>query len=205
MGSALVQKARVRTNPTKDSVCGVQVQAVEFAQLWASYPDSAPFVDPKTGKPPPGYENQCAIKVSLAIHGVGVEMKSFRGAAEKVNGLPAALLASQLAAWLKQQPFCGLPKSAESVTGADWQSKIRGRTGIVYFADYWARSVKEKASDKPTGDHIDLWSGARLTATGMSFFSTMGRRLGLGSLGAGTSWGYSDLGRSSEILFWEIQ
>jgi len=39
----------------------------------------------------------------------------------------------------------------------------------------------------------------------MSFFSTMGRRLGLDSLGAGTSWGYSDLGRSSEILFWEIE
>lgn len=205
MGSALVQKARVRTNARRDSVCGVRVQAVEFAQLWASYPDSAPFVDPKTGKPPPGYENQCAIKVSVAIHGVGVEMKSFRGAAEKVNGLPAALLASQLAAWLKQQPFCGLPKSAESVTGADWQSKIRGRTGIVYFADYWARSVKEKTSEQPSGDHIDLWNGARLTATGMSFFSTMGRRLGLGSLGAGTSWGYSDLSRSSEILFWEIQ
>jgi hypothetical protein len=46
MGSALVQKARVRANPTNDSVCGVKVQAVEFAQLWASYPDSASFVDP---------------------------------------------------------------------------------------------------------------------------------------------------------------
>ncbi|EKU84616.1 hypothetical protein ABIB42_002221 [Massilia sp. UYP32] len=205
MNSTLVQKARVRTNTRKESVCSVLVKAVEFSTLWASYPDNPPFVDPRTGKPPPGYENQCAIKVSVAIHGVGVEMKSFRGAAEKVNGLPAALLASQLAAWLKQQPFCGLPTSAENVTGADWQNKIRGRTGIVYFADYWARNGREKASGKPTGDHIDLWNGARLTATGMSFFSTMGRRLGLDSLGAGTSWGYSDLGRSSEILFWEIE
>jgi hypothetical protein len=205
MGSALVQKAKVRSNTKKDSVCSVQVAAAEFSTLWASYPDSPPFVDPKTGKPPPGYENQCAIKVSVAIHGVGVEMKSFRGVAEKVSGLPVALLASQLAAWLKQQPFCGVPKSPEDVTGADWHSKIRGRTGIVYFADYWARSAKETASGKPTGDHIDLWNGSRLTATGMSFFSTMGRRLGLSSLGAGTSWGYSDLGRSSEILFWEIK
>lgn len=109
MGSALAQKARVRTNSKKDLVCSVNVQAAEFATLWASYPGGLPFVDPKTGKPPPGYENQCAIKVSVAIHGVGVEMKSFRGAAESVNGLPAALLASQLAAWLKQQPFCGCP------------------------------------------------------------------------------------------------
>lgn len=205
MGSALAQKARIRTNTTMDSVCSVRVQAAEFATLWASYPGSPPFVDPKTGKPPPGYENQCAIKVSVAIHGVGIEMKSFRGAAETVNGLPAALLASQLAAWLKQQPFCGLPTSPENVTGAEWQNRIRGRTGIVYFADYWARNAKEEAGDKPTGDHIDLWNGSRLTATGMSFFSTMGRRLGIGSLGAGTSWGYSDLSRSSEILFWEIK
>lgn len=205
MGSALIQKARVRTNTTKESVCSVQVQAAEFANLWASYPSAYPYVDPKTGKPPPGYENQCAIKVSVAIHGVGVEMKSFRGAAERVGGLPAALLASQLAAWLKQQPFCGLPKAPENVTGADWQDKIRSRTGIVYFADYWTRNAKEKASGRPTGDHIDLWNGSRLTATGRSFFSTMGRRLGLGSFGAGTSWGYSDLGRSSEILFWEIK
>lgn len=66
--------------------------------------------------------------------------------------------------------------------------------GIVYFADYWARNARKKASGKPTADHIDLWNGSRLTATGMSFFPTMGRRLGLDSLGADTSWGYSDVG-----------
>lgn len=205
MGSALVQKARVRTNTNKDSVCSVQVRAAEFVVLWASYPSAYPFVNPKTGKPPPGYENQCAIKVSVAIHGIGVQMKSFRGAAEKVNGLPVALLASQLAAWLKLQPFCGLPKAPENVAGDNWQAKIRGRTGIVHFADYWARNESERAIDKPTGDHVDLWNRSRLTATGRSFFSTLGRRLGIGSVGGGRAWGYSDLGRSSEILFWEIQ
>ena len=204
MGNALAQKTRVRTNLRTDSVCSMQVQAAEFATLWASYPDNPPFVDPRTGKPPPGYENQCAIKVSVSIHGVGVEMKSFRGAAEKLNGLPAALLGSQLAAWRKQQPFYGLPTSPENVTGAGWQNKIRGRTGIVYFADYWARNARAKASGKPTGDYIDLWNGSR-TATDMSFFSTMGRRIGLDSLGVGTSWGYLDLGRSSEIQFWEVK
>jgi hypothetical protein len=201
----LTQQARVRTNTTRDSVCSVQVEAVAFAKLWESYPGGHPYVDPKTGKPPPGYSNQCAIKVSIAIHGVGIQMKSFRGAAVKVNGLPCASLAAELAGWLKLQPFCGLPKSPEAVTGPDWQDNIRGKTGIIYFANYWARDAGEKSSDKPTGDHIDLWNGSRLTATGMSFFSTLGRRLGLNSLGAGTSWGYSDLGKSTEILFWEIK
>lgn len=205
MSKALKQKAKVRTNTVKESVCSVDVEPVKFARLWEAYPGGHPYVDPKTGKPPPGYENQCAIKVSIAIHGVGVEMKSFRGAAVQMNGRTTAVGAAQLAAWLKLQPFCGLPMSPEKATGADWQDKIRGKTGIVYFADYWARNAGEKTADRPTGDHIDLWNGSRLTATGMSFISTLGRRIGLNSVGAGTSWGYSDLGRSSEILFWDIK
>jgi hypothetical protein len=206
MGSAaLKQQARVRTNTTRNSVCSVQVEAVTFAKLWKSYPSGHPYVDAKTGNPPPGYDNQCAIKVSVAIHGVGVEMKSFQGAVVMMDGLKTAVGAAQLAAWLKLQPFCGLPRWPEKVTGADWQDKIRGRTGIVYFENYWARNDSEKANDKPTGDHIDLWNGSRLTAGGVSFFSTLGRRLGLNSVGAGTAWGYSDLGRSTEILFWEIK
>jgi hypothetical protein len=205
MGSALVQKTRIRTNTTKDSVCSVTVEAVNFATLWKAYPSSAPFVDPQTGKPPPGYENQCAIKVSVALHGAGVAMKSFRGAIVTVNGLRSAILADQMSTWLKKQPFCGLPMWPEKVTGEHWQDKIKGRTGIVYFANYWARNAGEKSAMRPTGDHIDLWNGSRLTATGMSFISTMGRRFGLSSIGAGTSWGYSDLGKSTEILFWEVK
>lgn len=205
MSKVLTQKARIPTNTHKESVCSVQVEAVRFATLWESYPSAYPFVDPKTGKPPPGYENQCAIKVSCALHGAGIAMKSFRGSAVTVNGKKTGILAAQLAAWLKLQPFCGLPMWPEKATGESWQDRIRGKTGIVYFADYWARNAGEKAASRPTGDHIDLWNGSRLTATGMSFISTMGRRLGFSSIGAGTSWGYSDLGKSSEILFWEIR
>lgn len=200
-GRALVQKAQVRTNTTKDSVCSLQIEAVTFAKLWESYPSGHPYVD-KTGKPPPGYENQCAIKVSVAIHGAGIEMRSFRGAAVTMDGLKTAVVATQLAAWLKLQPFCGLPMQPENVTGKDWQDKIRGRTGIVYFENYWRRHGETRTA---TGDHIDLWNGSRLTATGWSLFSTLGRRIGLNELGAGTDWGYSDLGKSTEILFWEVK
>jgi hypothetical protein len=204
MADRLKQKARIRTNTVKESVCSVEVEPVKFAKLWDSYPGGHPYVDAKTGKPPPGYENQCAIKVSIAIHSVGVEMKSFRGAAVKMNGLTTAVGAAQLADWLKVQPFCGLPMWPEKATGADWQDKIRDKTGIVYFADYWAR--RGESAVRPTGDHIDLWNGSRLTASGMSFFSTFGRRLGITTARLpGTDWSYSDLGKSSEILFWEIK
>jgi hypothetical protein len=198
----LAQQAQVKTNTTKDSVCSVNVGAVTFAKLWESYPSGHPYVDPKTGKPPKGYENQCAIKVSMAIHGAGIEMKSFQGAVVMMDGLKTAVGATQLANWLKLQPFCGLPKAPENVTGPEWQDKIKGRTGIVYFENYWRRHGETSA---PSGDHIDLWDGSRLTATGWSFFSTLGRRVGLREAGAGTDWGYSDAGKSTAILFWEVK
>ena len=64
--------------------------------------------------------------MSKAIHGAGIEMKSFNGASVKVDNLKAAVGATQLADWLKLQPFCGLPKEPENVTGKDWQDKIKG-------------------------------------------------------------------------------
>jgi hypothetical protein len=201
----LQQRATITTNKTPGSVCTVNVPVVTFATLWAGYPSSPPYVDPKTGKPPPGYSNQCAIKISASVHAAGVEMKSFKGRSKIVlNGKNAAGLAEELAAWLKTQPFCGLPTKPEAVTGADWQTKIKGRTGIVYFADYWKRNTDAK--ERPTGDHIDLWNGSRLTASGLlGTLTTMARFLGQRSIGAGTDWGYSDLGTSREILFWEVR
>lgn len=202
MGDALVQRARVRTNTRKESVCSVQVQAADFAKLWASYPSGHPYVDPSTGKPPPGYENQCAIKVSMAIHGVGIEMKSFRGAAVTMNGFKTAIVATQLAAWLKLQPFCGLPKEPEDITGKSWQDTIKGRTGIIYFENYWRCAGETRTA---TGDHIDLWNGSRMTTNAANNV----RRFGLSRVQwlpwPLDSFNFSDLGDSTTILFWELR
>jgi hypothetical protein len=202
MGKVLTQQVRIRTNTTKDSVCSIQVEAVTFAKLWESYPGGHPYVDSKTGEPPKGYENQCAIKVSVAIHGAGVEMKSFRGAAVKMNGLTSAIAATQLAAWLTLQPFCGLPREAENVTGQDWQNKVSGRTGIIYFENYWKRAGETKTA---TGDHIDLWNKSKLTPNAANNV----RRLGVTSIqwlpGPLARFNFSDLGNSTKILFWEVK
>lgn len=205
MANSLVQQTRIRTNATKDSVCSVNVDAVSFGQMWESYPSGHPYVDPKTGKAPQGFSNQCAIKVIMAIHGAGIEMRSFNGAFITLNGRKTAYVAAQLAAWLTLQPFCGFPRLPDNVTGKDWQDKINDRTGITYFANYWARDASEKVSGRATGDHIDLWNGSRLTATGMSFLSTYGRYIGINAVAPGTNLGYSDIRNSTEILFWEIK
>lgn len=198
----LVQQAKVHTNTTKDSVCSINVEPVTFAKLWESYPSGHPYIDNKTGEPPKGYENQCAIKVSVAIHGAGIEMKSFKSASVTLNNLKTAVVATQLAEWLKLQPFCGIPKEAENVTGKDWENKIKGRTGIIYFEDYWHRSGETKTA---TGDHIDLWNGSRLTANATNNL----RRIGVNSI-QWLPWpldsrNFSDLAGSKRILFWEIK
>jgi hypothetical protein len=126
------------------------------------------------------------------------KLTNFRGGTVQVDGDRAAIRAEELAAWLKKGNIPGLPVTAETVTGSNCQSKIGNRKGIVYFADYWLRP----GETKPSGDHIDLWNGSRLTASGLAGSLVTIARFGLG-IEAGP--GFSDLGKSNSIVFWEIK
>jgi hypothetical protein len=53
----------------------------------------------------------------------------------------------------------------------------------------------------PTGDHIDLWNGSRLTASGLQGAIVSALRFGLG-IGSGP--GFSDLAKATKIVFWEV-
>ena len=202
MSATLIQKAKVRKNTTKDSVCKVDVPVVTFASLWGHYVTGDPY------KPADGdkgdYSNQCALRMSATFHAVGIKMLSFSQKTVKpvpgaqtlgrvmMGGNPAAVRAYELGEWLKLQPFCGLPKQPENITGADWEAKIKGRTGIVMFHAYWTRAGEAPTS--ASGGHIDLWNGSRLTISGpVDAIATIGRYLGRQSLFPGTSYGYSDL------------
>jgi hypothetical protein len=169
--------------------------------MWNSYPGG----DPSQARNTKGdllYDNQCAIRVSLALHGAGVDMRGFTGAFTVIDQKRAALRAAELAAWLNKVPFCGLPMNPANVTGADWKKKIEGRTGIAYFADYWARDGA--AQSNPTGDHIDLWNKSTLTPSVESFLRF---RLGVSSVPRFYRQGnfFSNLGQSKTILFWEVR
>jgi hypothetical protein len=155
-------------------------------------------LDSKTGDPPKGFENQCAIKVSVAFHGVGYDLRSFTGAAVSLRGKKAAIRAEELARWLQGQQIQGL-SPARNITGAAWQDAIKGHSGIVYFANYWARPGETRS---PTGDHIDLWNGSRLTASGLEGIAVTILRFGLGVTSGP---GFSDLGKATKILFWEVR
>lgn len=201
MPKVLQQSAKVRTNGTPDSICKIEIESVKFAGLWSGYPKtSTPYRDPKTGEVPKIYENQCAIRVSVSIHSVGITMKSFKGASLTLEGKKVAIRAQELADWLKLMPFCGLPTKPETITGSEWQKKIAGRTGILFFKDYWSRDGEQSTA---TGDHIDLWNGSKMTAASFTgaVHSFLRFTLGIDRL-EGI---YSDLGKSKQILFWEVK
>lgn len=198
----------VTTNSTPDSVMVVNLKVLTFEQLWSNYPSGDPYDDP-------AYDNQCAIRLSVMLHRSGIEMKSFSEKLIKpspgrksigrimLDGKPTATRADELAEWLKLRPFAGLP-NPENITGSNWESKVAGRTGIIAFKNYWARSSNES---NPSGGHIDLWNGKRLTISGAEgLVGVIGRHIGVSNAHIpGTTIGYSDLGRATEILFWEIR
>ncbi|WP_186106952.1 type VI secretion system amidase effector protein Tae4 [Burkholderia gladioli] len=204
--------ASITSNDVPNSQKRVVVPAITFQELWNSFPSGDPYDDP-------AYTNQCAIRISVMLHRVGVDMKSFNAKTVRpmtgtmtigrilLDGKPTATRAEELGTWLQLQPFAGLPK-AEKITGADCASKIRGRTGIIQFSGYWARNGE--TSSGATGGHIDLWNGSRLTVSGFwSGFATWGRYLGISSFRQQASVfpraAYSDLAGAKQILFREIK
>ena len=214
MTKTLVQHTVVRTNTTKDSVCKIDVPAVRFADLWEHYVTGQPY---QPGPDDKGdYSNQCALRMSATFHKVGIKMLSFSQKSVKpmpgaqtlgrvmMDGLPAAVRAYELGEWLRLQPFCGLPKQPEVVTGKEWESKVKGRTGIIMFHAYWARAGE--TGGHASGGHIDLWNGARLTISGFwDGVATASRYLGKHSFRPGTPYGFSDLRNAKMILFWEVK
>ncbi len=64
------RKTVVTTNSTPDSIKEVQLKSVTFQELWANYPSGNPYDNP-------AYSDQCAIRMSVTLHRVGIEMKSF--------------------------------------------------------------------------------------------------------------------------------
>lgn len=202
------KKTVVRTNSTPGSIKEVPLKAVTFQELWDNYPSGDPYENS-------AYKDQCAIRMSVTFHRVGVEMKSFSSKLVQplsgqtsigriiLDGKITATRADELGEWLKLRPFAGLP-TAEDTTGADWASKVKGRTGIIQFSRYWTRDGESTAD--ASGGHIDLWNGFRLTISGpIDSIATVGRMFGMNSAFPGTSFGFSDLRNSKRILFWEIK
>jgi hypothetical protein len=132
---------------------------ITFQKLWDSHPYPASPCDKNT------FENQCAIRIGVALEKAGVNTSTFKGAKcyPNFNHNPKHILrAQELAEWLETQTsIFGACKKYRSVTSKDFSSK----KGIVFVKDGWGAT-----------DHIDLWDGSEMKGGNPSYFS-LGREV----------------------------
>ncbi len=191
---------KITTNNRPGSILEVTINRITFEELWNKYPSKdLKHINAKTKKDEFG--NHCAINVSEALYQNGIKLKSFRGV-KCYHKCPSGknihvLRAQELANWLKKRPFAGCPKALE-YTGETYEDKVNGKTGIIFFKDYWQRNGE--TGDTRTGDHIDLWNENELASIGL--IATWIRRT---FSEFSENWlDMSDLKKSKKVLFWEI-
>jgi RHS repeat-associated protein len=136
---------------------------VLFVNLWENYP---------TENPCKGIENQCATRLSVALQRGGVSFRTYPGGKKPPCGI---LVAQELANWLgtgNPTTFSGEGKR-EIFTGADWRQKVDGRTGIIFFQDYWKRPTDK--GGRPQA--ITSTSGTRIPLADLGGLPSSGSRL----------------------------
>ena len=174
---------------------------VSFNTLWNNYPgDHINHTDPKSKKEE--YENQCAIRLSEALLKSGISLKGYKGSTCENCSLDEkhALVAAQLAMFIKTG---GLNikdmASAAVLTGATFLDYVKGKTGIIYFEDYWPRQGESRDHGPRTGDYIDLWNKNKLASDGLAITWARTNFPNIFEF-----FKVSDLSKSVKVIFWEI-
>lgn len=167
---------------------------LKFKTLWAKHPTNRGDQKPCRTLGISNFTNQCSIRMGVCLRDAGVHANQIRGAKicswAKATGHGHEYMhyirASELAAALRNARIDGLGAVTLVRNPGDFANELNGRTGIIYFKNYWWRLEDTK---QPTGDHIDLWNGWRTTAKMLfPWFGWLG--------------GYN---KSGEIWFWEVR
>lgn len=181
---------------------------ITFRDLWHGHPINhgvgTPCLAPRDltnmegnfiARGSPVFKNQSAIRLGVALKNAGVQPDEITGVAT-CSAHPRSEMhyinASALAQGLQRAQIHGLgrfEKNAEKDAEAFFKDLV-GRTGIVFFQDYWYR--KSDKTGTPTGDHIDIWNGYRTTQMWlMEWLSARGAM--------------PDYAKSREIWFWPVE
>lgn len=167
-----------------------------FTQLWDKYPNKSLIkakCQNKQANSSSPFGNYCAISLSEALIRCGVSTSNAK--VKKCwghQGMKHILLAEEMAGWLKRSHF-GWLGECEKINPKTFQEDLSGRTGIVFFKDYWTRGNESFANR--SGDHIDLWNKDEITSTGMVWRNIAEFLFA----------DVSDLNKSKEIWFWEVK
>lgn len=215
MGLFIIMLLASMSVPSQSSAQG----GLKFKNLWRNHPLNnsvgypARMLEDVTSngvvikrKGTPSFPNQCAIRMGVSLRDSGISLGqlgnprvSWYHPKERMFVLNAEELASAIA----RSNISGLG-AIQKISGDDvkrFTSILYGRTGIIFFKDYWYRGrripdgnggTKTVKEARATGDHIDVWNGYRTSAKWLiEWFSWLG---------------YSEnYGKSREIWFWEVQ
>jgi hypothetical protein len=163
-------------------------QGLSFEKLWDAYGDGISHVD-KDGAEI--FSDYCAINLSESLIANGLSPGGTKCWGTCSTNKKHTIRAQELADWLSTNL-----SGAVVLKGEEFLDYIDGKTGIVFFQNYWKREGEET----PTGDHIDLWDGNE-----MGSYGAVRTWIRTTMPWVGESMGMSDLEKSTKILFWEIK
>ena len=167
----------------------------KFETLWKNHPTITDDDTPCSTNGTPNFKDQCAIRMGVCLARSGVVTRNIQGAEhcwhhDKSEG--HIIRADELARGLSRSLIAGVQKK-QVVKPKAFKDTLSGKTGIIFFQDYWRR--KNETYANRSGDHIDLWNGSRLTD-----WTTWCRiQLGLSLEGY-----WSDFTGSKEIWFFPV-
>lgn len=132
-----------------------------FSRLWNNHPATKGIINPcSTDNGVPNFDNQCAIRMSVALADSGINLDSFTGEfCWHKHGKRHVLRAQELADWIasKSLLFGNIDKKV-SVT----DKYFKGKLGVVFFRNFWGTGNQ--------GDHIDLWYGDHMARGASDYF-----------------------------------
>ncbi len=168
---------------------------INFKTLWDNFSNDEAVKKNYFNKQPNGnnpFDNYCSILMSECFIQSGISLESCGGTkCWSHSGKKHVLRAEQLALWLLKNPPKGFG-AKEEIKPGEFQNQLSGRTGVIFFKDYWIRG--KESFDNRSGDHIDLWNKSRITG-GPMFYRSFIELLGL----------VSDLNKSRNVWFWEVK
>ncbi|MCL6272301.1 type VI secretion system amidase effector protein Tae4 [Sansalvadorimonas sp. 2012CJ34-2] len=179
---------------------------ITFKKLWNSHPTITGSDNPCTTNGKKNFSNQCSIRVGVALVECGVKTTDIPGVTHCWHGHPKSaghvIRAEELANGLQKVSLPGL-KPVIEVDPKEFSEQLSGKKGIIFFKDYWQRTVRGKTESfrNRSGDHIDIWNGSRITD--LTSWARINLRIGSFGLHSITD-RFSDFEDSQKILFWEI-
>jgi Type VI secretion system (T6SS), amidase effector protein 4 len=166
----------------------------KFEILWGNFPDDKIVKSQCQNKQKDGskpFGNYCAILLSDCFNKSGISVAKYKGKCWSHSGPKHILLAENLANGLRTSRPKGFGEMIK-VTPASFQDELKNKTGVIFFKDYWQRG--SQSFDNRDGDHIDLWNKNEISSSSM-FVRSIAEFFRYSS----------DLNKSKEVWFWEVE